>query len=190
MFDNREGSVVAEILLHTVEETSSDIQGILNVAVKNSTFGNAEIQSFGIIKGLLLYFRQQKTSWILHLPFDDRKLQICIYEQKNIVKGYKYINTLHIDTFTLCHGWHRKTIRRLFGIVIYGNLIGSLLKAYDAYDAISSQSYRKHTFLLFVFSAWSTRWIYAKQFPAVSECFCIWTFSSLFDWLVKKHGNL
>lgn len=62
MFDNREGSVVAEILLHTVEETSSDIQGILNVAVKNSTFGNAEIQSFGVIKGLLLYFRQQKTS--------------------------------------------------------------------------------------------------------------------------------
>ena len=54
MFDHREGSVIADILLHTVKGTSSDIQGILNEAVGNKKFGNAVVESFGEVKGLCM----------------------------------------------------------------------------------------------------------------------------------------
>lgn len=52
LFGQSEGSVVADVILHTVKETSSDLKGILDSAVKTRMFGEAVIDSFGKVKGL------------------------------------------------------------------------------------------------------------------------------------------
>ena len=73
-FALREGSIIADIILRTLKGTTSDVQGLLDVAVKNKAFGEAVIlDSIGEVKGLV---HKAGKYYLLFSCFDTFKFSI------------------------------------------------------------------------------------------------------------------